>query len=97
MTLQLASLSAPILLEATKLHETYIETAAKPERPELVRQQLRAASADDGPKIVSGTHDALCSKLQDGCPISDQAGLASWMKSFGGQCDALSPREHPAS
>lgn len=37
------------------------------------------------------------SKLQDGCSISDQAGLASWMESFSGQGNALPPCEHPAS
>ena len=37
------------------------------------------------------------SKLQDGCSIGDQAGLASWMESFSGQGNALPPCEHPAS
>ena len=86
--------------EAKKLHEAYIVTAAKPERPELVRQQLQAAwdiLGGGGLNVVTGTHDELCSKLQVGCSVSDQAGLASWMEFFGGQGNALPPCEHSAS
>ena len=74
MALQLAGHATPVVLGANKLHEAYMMTAVEPERPEVVRQQSRqpgTSSAEDGLKIVSGTHDEACSKLQDRCSIGD--------------------------